>query len=709
LGVVAGMSMTRREFVQAAVGALASGVAQGAGQEEGTYGATDAGSETLFLSDSLRRWNLGLHPGEGLTYFGLDSEGTGRERTNLLAAPVTLAWTNSDAPASHWEPTGANAWTCTIPTENREGALTWVISRDNDDLVWRLSYEGSATLAGLCLGLPFNALLAAVVLVPAGLDAHNRGLGPWLLVAPDFGHLRVEAESPNEWVASNDGSRGGTSHNAPQGGVDPRLRGQAWLDAVGLPDYRAGRLTLRLFCESPFPAGPLLTLRLCPQELSTPPGIDPTTWKRIRRPYLNHWQPCGTWCGPEREMVLANNVLSDPASCSLWFYAEPMLFCQEPVPGLNLQVLLRRSLDYWLDQGVSAQGHVNAFGKMYDLYVSCGACLLVAAWDYWSISRDVDWLRTRGPVLHRMADYLLRRDVDGDGLVESYGSGNAGTLRDPDRADIWFEMMNFGHKNTWTNALAYRAFLCLAEMLAAMEEPKGAVYYRQHAFRLREAFVRRFLSPASGWFVSWISQDGEVHDYCHTFVNGLAVAYGIVGPPQGREILSRVIARSKSIGFTHWDLGVPGNLIPCRKEDTIGPRIGIDGAPLKNDFSWPDELTEEEAFGNRYPNGTIHPALTWPYLLGLQEAGLNEEADRILNAMIASAERGLFQNGIVNVGYGGAEHFYANGRTCGYEGFLPESFNFLMGAFTRDVSMRARLLGPMMKFAGGPMDSTTAP
>jgi hypothetical protein len=295
-----------------------------------------------------------------------------------------------------------------------------------------------------------------------------------------------------------------------------------------------------------------------------------------------------------------------------------------------------------------------------------------------------------------MADYLQRRDVDKDGLIESYGSGNAGTLRDPDRADIWFEMMNFGHKNAWANGVEYRAFVCMAQMLDAIGQSKGAEYYRELATRLRQAYVRQFISPQNGWFVSWISQDGRTHDYCHTFVNGAAVAYGIVSPEQGRQILSRVVAKSKSIGFDCWHLGVPGNLIPCRREDMISARIGLDGQPAKDDFDWPESLTEKDAFGHRYPNGTLHPTLVWYYLLGLQVAGLTDEADRILNAMIQSAEEGLFQNGIVNVGYGGAEHFTIDGRTCGYEGYLPESYNFLMAAFTRSEAGRRRLLGPLM-------------
>ena len=79
--------------------------------------------------------------------------------------------------------------------------------------------------------------------------------------------------------------------------------------------------------------------------------------------------------------------------------------------------------------------------------------------------------------------------------------------------------------------------------------------------------------------MSWISQDGEVHDYCHTFVNGLAVAFGIVPPAQGREILQRVVARSHSIGFKNWHLGVPCNLLPMLKGDLIGPAVDLDGDP----------------------------------------------------------------------------------------------------------------------------------
>ncbi len=74
------------------------------------------------------------------------------------------------------------------------------------------------------------------------------------------------------------------------------------------------------------------------------------------------------------------------------------------------------------------------------------------------------------------------------------------------------------------------------------------------------------------------------------------------------------------------------------------------------------------------------------------DVGFSGEADRILELMTGSAKKGLFMNGIVNTGYGGAEHFYIDGKTCGYEGYLPESYNFLMAAFTRDPENRKKYL-----------------
>ena len=73
--------INRREFMidagmLVAAGALdATEVERGRGIDEKTEGMR-------FLHDARRRWVLGMVPGKGLIYFGLDSEETGRENTN---------------------------------------------------------------------------------------------------------------------------------------------------------------------------------------------------------------------------------------------------------------------------------------------------------------------------------------------------------------------------------------------------------------------------------------------------------------------------------------------------------------------------------------------------------------------------------------------------------------------------------------------------
>jgi hypothetical protein len=392
-------------------------------------------------------------------------------------------------------------------------------------------------------------------------------------------------------------------------------------------------------------------------------------------------------------MLLGNNALSDVAPCVTFYYAEPMLFWHELTPGISVATLLRATVDHALHCHVARDGHCISFFD-HETHFMANPAFIIAAWQYWRLSRDGTWLAAHLPVLHRIGEFLVRRDVDGDGLVESWNSGNAGNLREPDRADVYFEYMNFGWKNACTNAYIYKAWNCLAEMLETAGKAGGAAYYRTQAGKLRRAYAERFISREHGWFVSWISQDGEVHDYCHTFVNGLAVAYGLVPPEAGRTILERVVRQSHAIGFTAWDCGVPANLLPVRRADMMQPEITLDGTPNTSDPShWPEDLTEAAAFGYRAPNGVISGMLTWLYLLGLQTAGLHEEADRILDAMLRRAEAGLFQNGVLNRGTAGAEFFLFDGRTTGYEGYLPEVWNFLMAAFTRNPAMRGRLLG----------------
>lgn len=610
---------------------------------------------------------------------------SGQASSLLCVSAKIKLWTTA------WE-IRDDRWICTMRKTGDGSQVIWEISAAGDDLSWRVNYEGKGAVNNVRLVLPFNPMITPTVLFPARLGDGGVGRGPWLMVAPDFGHLRIEEEKNGSWQAIIAGQRGSGCMQPYAQVVPPTERGEISKAHVGKLGYYPQKLDIVFCLNSPLRAGGRAGLRLSPVELNKPAGIDAATWKRIRRPYLNQWQPCSNWTPRKAEpMMLGNNTLSDVAFCCTAFYADPMLFWHEMVPGISVLPLLRHTVDHALRYHVGLDGHVNALWSLADLHLYPNPMFIIAARDYWMLSQDKAWLNANIHVLHRIGEFLARRDLDHDGLVESFNGGNAWSLREPDHADIWFEFMNFGWKNAWTNALTYRAWNCLAEMLKAAGHPGGADYYLALAGKLRKAFTEKLLSKEHGWFASWISGDGEIHDYCHTFVNGMAVAYGIVPPAEGRAILERVVRKSHEIGFKEWRFGIPSNLLPARKGDMIRPAITMDGVPEKS--SWPDDLTEEKAFGYVHPNGLIHPVMVWPYLLGLQTAGMDEEAERILQAMIKTAEEGLFQNGITNIGGSGPEYIRFDGRTAGYEGYLPEVWNFLMAAFTSHPDMRKKLLG----------------
>jgi hypothetical protein len=581
-------------------------------------------------------------------------------------------------------------WRCTRRKTDGSAAVAWELARAGDTLDWSLRYAGPGTVSQVRLILPFNAMVTPTVLLPARIGDGGVSFGPWLLVAPDFGHLKVEAEGRGDWQATMEGKRGGGLANRHSHVMPPTEREGPSREHVARLGYLPQTLDLVFCLTSPLRDGDRAGLKLSPVELTKPAGLDAALWKRIRRPYLNQWQPSSNWTPRKDEwMLLGNNALSDVAPACAFYYGEPMLFWDEIVPGIKASALLRSTVDHALHCHVARDGHCISFFD-HEIHFCANPCFIIAAWQYWKLSRDREWLSAHLAVLHRIGDFLARRDVDLDGLVESWNAGNAGTLREPDRADVYYEFTNFGWKNAYSNAFIYKAWRCLAEMLAAGGHPNGAGHYLALAEKLRQAYVAKLLNPATGWFAGWVSADGAMHDYGYTFVNGMAVAYGLVSPAEGRVILERLVRKSHEIGFTAWRCGVPMNLIPVSQADWIQPSITLDGQAA------PEAAGAGEVcppFGFHPYNGGTSGALTWPYLLGLQTAGLNEEADRILNAMLGHAEAGLFQNGIVNSGGSGAEFHRFDGRTTGYEGYLPEVWNFLMAAFTRNPAMRGRLLG----------------
>ncbi len=149
---------------------------------------------------------------------------------------------------------------------------------------------------------------------------------------------------------------------------------------------------------------------------------------------------------------------------------------------------------------------------------------------------------------------------------------------------------------------------------------------------MREVYVKTFLNPATGVLAGWKSADGQLHDYYFLFVNGIAIHYGLVPKDQANAIMDKLLAKMKEVGYTRFDLGLPGNLIPVAKKDYF-PSEPRWGGGEKEDGSDGFQI---------YENGGATACFAYYTLAALYDLGRREEADRILFPMLDSFEKGSF-------------------------------------------------------------------
>jgi len=301
--------------------------------------------------------------------------------------------------------------------------------------------------------------------------------------------------------------------------------------------------------------------------------------------------------------------------------------------------------------------------------------VLIGASCYVKASGDMDWLEKRIGRLEFLSQYMEKRDVDGDGLIESKQSGNSGSRppRDPDCA---WDCYVTGHKNAYVNTLAYRAWLGLADLEGRLGRGEQERRYRQWAARLKASFYAAFYNPETGWLGLWRSRDGMLHDIHSDVPTSFAVNYGVIETAKGKAMLERYWTAIEKTGFKRFDLGVPVNLQPIPREE------------MEVYFEF-----------KQFLNGGCCVSNTSYLLNALYIAGMTRQADTILDAMLkrqsegAFANGGGFQNGFVDRMGAGAEVFDWSGNPAGYEGHLVYCWAFLHSMLLREPALRDRVYG----------------
>jgi hypothetical protein len=472
---------------------------------------------------------------------------------------------------------------------------------------------------------------------------------PALLHLPDFGTLRITSSADQRLALGYDALR---YEEPKQGGDYVKVTFPAAFAAMPQVEYSLEVVAIH-------PGSP---------KLEGDPRFD-----GFRRNWLNIFQ-----LNP-RLRVLANHAASDPCAFTVFEYSSMAVHTPPLAPGLTALDLIRQTLGRYLG-GMKAYGMTGYQTEdvLYD-FLDSYPSLLIAAADYERGSKNSDWLKKNYVGLKAWATKMLAMDLNGDGLLEYPASGDSGSW--PEQIALspakemrpanWWDTIGFGHQDAYSNALAYHALNEMAEMARQAGHPEDAELYSSHAGKIRSVYFDTFYNPQTGVLAGWKSADGKLHDYYFTFVNGVAITYGLIPPDKANPIMDRLLAKMHEVGYTHFEYGLPGNLIPITRADSVTKEKRW-GGPEKEDGS--------DAF-QIYENGGATACYAYFTLQALYSLGRRKEADAILFPLLAGFEQGGFQG----VGPNGLTYDWKgwDGTPHGYEGLLVDGYQALLAVLSR--------------------------
>lgn len=570
-------------------------------------------------------------------YFSVDSLGGGQVDFN-----PALAWPG-DPVSVRLEKSGGGFRYFPLFTTTSASPL-WTIEYSEKSIVLRSGYlplptslPGAGPATGFALTFRQKACHATLLgLMSPGQSKMNL---PCVLHLPDMGSLRIQGNVPGLKL----------DYSAQRSVEPPLVR----------------------FVHVVFPAAtaehPVVEYRLEVAAIHPDlPGIenDPR-FDGFRRNFLNMFQVI-----PRRQM-LGTNASSDICPFTLYMFAEAAAHPVRLSGDLHTSDLVRMTADRYLSgvKGYGQIGYEHATGKYQFLDVN--PSLILGSGIYTQSTQDWKWGHSQHKAIMDLCRQMMETDYNGNGLIEYGTTGNYGDRPTPgQRPANWWDTINFGHEDAYSNALAYRALEVWSAVSEKLGQTEDSSWLKQKAADLKNAYREHFLNPETGLLAGWKSADGQLHDYCFLFVNSVAIAYGVIDGPLAHDIMDRCLHKLEELGYRDFRLGLPGNLVPVRRGDYLDDDFN-QNPDLARLFGVPQREDGSDGFPY-YENGGASMRYALFTLKALHLLGRPEEARRILYPMLEGYKAGDYQgfdaNGVSN------DWRTWQGRACGYEGFAVGNF-----------------------------------
>ncbi|HUZ61885.1 MAG TPA: hypothetical protein VMU83_24115 [Hanamia sp.] len=185
--------------------------------------------------------------------------------------------------------------------------------------------------------------------------------------------------------------------------------------------------------------------------------------------------------------------------------------------------------------------------------------------DLYNQTGDKAWVKKQQVACEKALNYLLKRDFNGNHLVEMMNDSHT-----QKRSSDWIDIIWASYENAFVNAKLYHALRLWSDIEQQLGNTQKASYYSDFADKLKISFNKSvhnggFWDEDKGYYDYWRDKDQSIHgDNLVIPVNFMAIAYGICNDTSRRNsILEKVEAQMQKEHLFFW----PISMFPYKRDE----------------------------------------------------------------------------------------------------------------------------------------------
>ena len=235
----------------------------------------------------------------------------------------------------------------------------------------------------------------------------------------------------------------------------------------------------------------------------------------------------------------------------------------------------KQCLDFYRDNAIQPDGRVISRWAYLDEDAMPGTVTKLgfyeAQWGYlmdsnpdfvanvaqlYDLTGDLSWVSTHKTTCEIALDYMLKRDSNGNHLVEMMT--NSQTER---KGSDWIDIIWASYENAFVNAKMYYALTLWADVEKQLNDNERANYYSKYAAELKKSFNKTteeggLWNKHNRWYIHWREKDNSVHgDNLVVPVNLMAIVYGICDDTIKRNtILNKIEEQTHKENLFFWPI-----------------------------------------------------------------------------------------------------------------------------------------------------------